>query len=67
MHTEDARDSVHFLAFTCNLMLLHVAELTATLLFFAPARALTEVLSDMVQTLGGHRQCTIARELTKAS
>lgn len=36
-----------------------------TLIFYAPARDLVEVLDDLAAALGGHRLAAIARELTK--
>lgn len=42
-----------------------LAEETATLIFYVPARDLPEVLADLASVLGGRRTAAIARELTK--
>lgn len=45
--------------------LKEVSDVQATLIFFAPARSVAEVLTDMANVFGAARQCTVARELTK--
>ncbi len=42
-----------------------LADMPATLIFYAPARDLAAVTADMAATLGAGRLATLARELTK--
>ena len=45
--------------------LLALAEVPSSLIFYVPARDLATVLEDVAAQLGGQRQATVARELTK--
>lgn len=42
-----------------------LADVTPTLVFYAPARDLPAVLADLVAVMGGQREAAVARELTK--
>lgn len=42
-----------------------LSSVPATLIFYAPARDLVEVIEDMIETLGSRRLVTLAREITK--
>lgn len=42
-----------------------LSSMSTTLIFYAPARDLVDVIQDMIQTLGPSRPVTLAREITK--
>ncbi len=45
--------------------LMELSDFPQTLIFYVPARDLTEILDDLVVVMGGQRRAAVARELTK--